>query len=309
MHCLFFWVCILGGTLTKAALLPFAVCMAGIFIFKEWEVIFCKATYAEYKTVFRSYINVLLLVVAGAGLFYNVSLYGGNYIQFGNWLPSMEQVLPVEDCLKYRLFARNYAANQYKAGTLSKLDAQRIALQARDPGDRGFALNLIEKAFQEKQSGQAERMGRVEYTVEWFRYVFARTYGVAAHNIMNKSQNEIVPYYIIFILAGLLGIGKSFRGNLSRDKFFLLVSVVWYAGVLMHFINYANYLHTGFVGLALTGRYIFPVIVPFYILIAYGLMDKMPNWWQWGVGGTVSAFFIYGDFPWFLQNVTPDWYF
>jgi hypothetical protein len=67
----------------------------------------------------------------------------------------------------------------------------------------------------------------------------------------------------------------------------------------MQVVNYKNYIGSGFVGLGLTGRYIFPVLVPLYILVAYGLLERMLKWWQCGVSVMVSGIFIYGEFPWF----------
>jgi len=58
--------------------------------------------------------------------------------------------------------------------------------------------------------------------------------------------------------------------------------------------------------LGLQGRYIFPVLVPIYGLVAYGIGELAPEKARpWLVAG-VAAFYLYGDFPWFLQQIDPE---
>lgn len=303
---LFFWIFVLAGMLTKNVFLPYAFALVLVLVFHERKKIvdlsWLKTFFSNRTpgTLFLGVVCLLLLVL-------NLSLYGGNKIKYGVLIPSMEMVLPVEDCLVNRLFARNYGANQFKAGQMTIVDAQRIALQVRDPGDRAFAWTMIDKAKQEKNENKQVRMGSLQYSVEWCKYIFTRTYGVAAHLVMEKNPKMLYPYYAVFCLGLVFLLLKI--GIWRREIGYLFFITFFYISILMQVVNYNNYLSSGFVGLALTGRYLFPVLVPLYLLVAYGLIEKMPKWWQWGVGVIVGGFFIYGEFPWFLQNVTPNWYF
>jgi hypothetical protein len=84
---------------------------------------------------------------------------------------------------------------------------------------------------------------------------------------------------------------------------------LFYTTILMQVVNYGNYRGTGFSGLALTGRYVFPVLVPLYLLTAHALLSKMPRWWQLTAGLAIAVLFISGEFPWFLRMAGHEWYF
>jgi len=82
-----------------------------------------------------------------------------------------------------------------------------------------------------------------------------------------------------------------------------------YVLFVMWGFNYKNYLVSGATGLALTGRYIFPVLVPLYLVATEALWGGTPRWWQRIGGGAVALFFVAAEFPWFYRAATPDWFF
>lgn len=308
-HFLVFTICIFAGMLTKNVFLPFALGLVLVFLFHERQamVSFLRNSHGylsqlsgkDYALVFLSFILLAC----------NLNLYIGNKLKYDHLIPAMDQVLPIKDCLKHRLFARNYAENQFRADKLSLLEAQRIVLQIRDPGDRADAWNLLEKARGQKMQKKKERMGRIQYAATWLRLMFVRTYGIAAHLVMLKSDKYTALYYAVFGLASVLLVFR-FQINQMQGVGKYLLFITWFYGViLMQFINYNNYLYSGVAELALTGRYLFPILVPLYLLAASALVREMPRWWQWGIGAAVSVLFISGEFPWFLSNVTADWYF
>jgi hypothetical protein len=78
----------------------------------------------------------------------------------------------------------------------------------------------------------------------------------------------------------------------------------------MQGINYPNYFETGTFEVGLQGRYIFPVLIPAYALIAFYLMKGVQRQYlQWPVAGAIATYFIYAEFPWFLRWVPLDWFF
>lgn len=168
---------------------------------------------------------------------------------------------------------------------------------------------MLRQAVLEKGGTAPPRFGVVAYARQWLAAMLARTYGVAGHLAMAREGMALLPYYLLFLLAGLLAFGQWGRGRGDGFAAYLLGLTGFYAGILFWVINYQGYLASGMVGVALTGRYLFPVLVPCYLWVAHSLLDHWPPWWQWGLGGVASAFFILAEFPWFLRQVTPAWYF
>jgi len=297
---------LLAGTITKNVFLPFAF---GLFLVLLLTLIRDKSSLPGFREAVRlltpwdygKLLVVLLLLAA------NINLYLGNKIHYGRLLPAMDQVLSVDDSMQNRLYARGYVVREFKGGRLSLLAAQRMALQIRAPGDRADAMLMLRKASQEKKSKNTARVGRLAYLPEWGSLMSARLYGVAAHLALYKSSAWLWGYYGIFLLGSAMLGYRFFRDGFAGLGGMLFV-FSFYTIILMQVVNYGGYGGSGLMGLALTGRYIFPVILPFYLLLGHGLMAKMPPWWQWGLGGAVSGFFIYSEFPWFIQNAAANWY-
>jgi hypothetical protein len=309
VYFILFSLFILCGVLTKITFLPYAFILILALAFYERKKLFYLLPTVRKScgslSPWLKALSVLCLFLLGAA----VNLYGVNKIKYGSLYVSMDKVLPIEACLNNRLFAKSYAVNQFKVGKLSLLEAQRLVLQVRDPGDRANGWNELENAQRDRINKKTTRLGRLQYTLEWGEYVFHRTYSIAAHLFMAKSDKLIYPYYIIFALGVLLFIAKI-KVFCGKETAILLVTTIFYLLILSQIVGYNNnYLPSGLVGLALSGRYVFPVLVPLYLLLAKGLMDKMPGWWQLVVGLLVSVVFILGEFPWFMQNVTSAWYF
>ena len=88
-----------------------------------------------------------------------------------------------------------------------------------------------------------------------------------------------------------------------------LLIAVGYALVLMWVVNYPNYLTARYVELALQGRYLFPVLIPIHGLIAYHLITPLPRRVAPWVAAAAAAVLLYGDFPWFLPQLSEKWLF
>lgn len=305
-HCLMFCLFTLAGTLTKNVMLPYGVALLLVAIFYERRRLpaFLKALPGWLRTL--RWRESILLVLCLAGLAANLVLYGGNRIHYGVWVPTMDKVLPVADCLKHRLFARDYVVREFKSGRLAMLDAQRLALAIRDPGDRASAWNQLAEAAKANRQGPPRLKGRLQYAVEWVQVVVARTYSVAAHLSLFKYDRDFYPYYALFSLAAVLWVIR-FRDLLTPGMGGVCFVVLFYLIVLMQ-VNYIIYRGTGFSGVALTGRYLFPILAPLYLTTAHALLSRLPRWWQLSLALAVAAFFVSGEFPWFLRQAGPEWY-
>lgn len=306
-HALLSFLFILAGMLTKNVMFPYGLALCLVALFHERRrLLGCWRTLPPWVAALGRR-EVCLLFLCLAGLVANLALYGGNMLRFGGLLPSMDMVLPVEACLQNRLFVRDYAVREFKAGRLSMLDAQRLALSIRDPGDRASSLNQLAEAVNEKKRGPQPRMGPWSYLKEWVEVIVSRTYSVAAHLSLFKYARDFYSYYAVFALAGALWAFR-FRELKTPGMAGLAFVSICYTLVLMR-MNYGNYLNTGLAGLALTGRYMFPVLVPVYLLTAQALFAKTPRWWQLMAGVTLGVLFVGGEFPWFLRQAGPEWYF
>lgn len=308
-HLLLFFLSLLAGLLTKITFFPYAFALFVALVFLERKnlsnLLFWLRKFVSSPSK-EDFVLVLACIVLFGAV---VNLYAVNKVRYGGLQVTMENVLPIEACLNYRLFAKAYAVNQFKAGAMSELEAQRLVLQIRDPGDRVNAWKELDKAKIEKDDKKKNRLGRMQYTVEWVQYIFHRTYGIAAHLIMSKSGKQIYPYYIIFAVGITLFLSRL-RSNLDRETGVLIFVTTFYLILLSQIIGYnLNYLSSGFVGLALTGRYIFPILAPLYLLLTKSFMERMPEWWQWGTGLAVAGVFIWCEFPWFMRNAAWNWYF
>ena len=307
-HGLLFALFLLAGPLSKSVFVPYAAALVLVLLFHEHRRLLelPRAVAARFSTL--GWRETILVVLCLAGLAANLQLYGGNKLRHGALLPSMDRVLPVAACLNNRLFARDYVVREYQAGKLTMLEAQRVALRIRDPGDRASALSRLAEAASSKAKGGEARMSRLRYAREWVEVMVARTYSVAAHLSLFKYDRDFYPYYALFALAGLLWLCRL-RTLLIPGLGGVGFVALFYTLFLMQVVGYVIYRGSGFTGVATTGRYLFPALVALYLVTAHGLLARMPRWWQAGAGVAVGLWFIAGEFPWFLRHAGPEWYF
>ena len=315
MSLLFAIIAVLAGCLTKITFLPLALLFAIAIPWRERGHIREVSTYV--RTLYFPAIKIdqliawlIIFVLAGAAL----TLYGGNWLRYARLSPSPDAVVGLENALNHRIFARNYALTNYKNGRISLLEAQRLALRIREESDRQATLNLLEIARQEKldPASAAPVMGRLRYSVDWLESICQQVFGIMAHkNMLKDSRAEIAPYGILllFALLGFLMKGRGGAAGLKPCAHLLLFVTAGYLLILMQVVNYAIYQASGVLTFALQGRYTFPVLVPLYILGAYYFAVAWPPRLRLWSTAILGVFFVWGEFPWFLRHVTPDWYF
>jgi len=300
----------LAGVLTKITLLPFAVgIVVALFCY-------CGMTKGRFlRTGENSFFTsktfgvslVIILLLSG----FAVKLYGGNWLQYGTLQPQMDRFFPLENCLQNRLFSRSYAVAEFKKGKLDLVDAQRIALRIRPESDRNETLMLLRYAAREKGvTTPPELVSRGVYTLLWGEKILQKIYGIMAHKSMEKTGRwDLAPYLGLLLLGG---VGMVVRFREVIDSFSMaacLCWTVWYLLILSQLVNFNGYRYSGVMDMALQGRYIFPVLVPFYAVWAKALTALFRGRFRGVFVSLVSAFFVIAEFPWFLNHVTPDWYF
>lgn len=298
------------GMLTKITFLPFAFTLLVVLLVHERKnFMFLRSAAVSFLSPFR-WKNYLLLILCFFFLAGNINLYVGNIVKYGKLRPGMDKVIGLEQAMQYRLFARGYIVRLFRDGKITFLEAQNMAYNyIKHPGDRADALALLGKAAQEKASMKKTRIDRVRYAFAWTDLMMKRTFGIAGHRVMNKSGSGMAPYFILFLIVLILLFRRIKASDMQGNSIYLLFIAGFYILLLMQHINYNNYLSYGALGLALQGRYTFPVLVPVYALAAYYLAGFGPRWSKWGTFLAVTVIFVYGEFPWYLQKVSPDWFF
>lgn len=101
---------------------------------------------------------------------------------------------------------------------------------------------------------------------------------------------------------------KNRKKLITVDKALILISV-FYTLVLLYYNNYLTYyIKHNWKDLALQGRYIFPVIVPMYVVFSkYFLKIKNRKIFRILLGILIVGFLL-GCIGYFFRNVPNDWY-
>ncbi|MFP6605991.1 MAG: hypothetical protein VCC67_00670 [Myxococcota bacterium] len=293
---------VLAGCLAKRTFLPLGFLLVVWMLFRERSHLgnLVEHTTAAFRAATASTWALLATVLILGGL--ALALFGGNLLQYRSLSPAFDQVVGEENAMQNRVFARARILERFRAGEITVGEARRLSRKIRHLGDRRDTIILL-KAAQRPASSVS---GRIQYVGQWSWRILKSSVGYLGHRRVEKSDDAIYAYTAVFLLAALL-LAWRWRPGASHgvpaDAAFLAAG---YALILMWFVNYPNYQASRFIELGLQGRYIFPVLVPIYGLVAYGIGELAPEKARpWLVAG-VAAFYLYGDFPWFLQQIDPE---
>jgi len=302
-----FVISILGGALTKVSYLPLILAYLGILIFRQRKQL--KNLFYILIKVLRSlnFGQTVLLGIALILLALNVNLYLKNLIRFGKIIPRANQVLTEEQAMKHRLYARNRIVFLYKKGQLSYDEAVEKTKEIQHYGDRLTALELL-KTAKENAINKTPPMGRMKYALFWITLVLHHSIGIASHMSLLKNHFYLGGYLFILLFSFALYLRNwktTFTDTGIADAFLICI---FYTIILMQFVNYPGYLFARSVKIALHGRYFFPVIVPFFGMVSYSLINPFKKQVQIAICVLISIFFIWGDFPYFILNKTSQWF-
>ena len=150
-------------------------------------------------------------------------------------------------------------------------------------------------------------MNRLEYVPVWIRGVMGRIYGIMGHRSMIKNGSQLYPYYVVLALSAALSLVYFRYCHMHGHALAVAFIFLFYALVLMQLVNYESYYTSGLFAKALQGRYLFPVLAPFYALLTCGLMCSPHRRLRWIVALLVGGIFVYGGLPFFLHNVDSRW--
>lgn len=306
-------IMLLGG-LTKYTFLPLAaICLVVLTI----ELVRQKMKTEFSLRQFGSFaghraaasVGILLLL----GLFtLNVELYGRNYREYGRLIPSEDQLMPLEDCLKYPIFARNYAINQFVVGQMSMEEAVKL-LEERTSPDMATSSIVVLNTVQDIREGKQRLVGLGSYLQTW-QYSIARSiFGRFSHAHIFMLKGALYRYITAFAIAGLVILFALLRNpfgpkELQKSCLYLWYTILivgFYAAVLVYY-NYGLYRNTGSLTLSVQGRYLFPVIIPIYGLAALAWTDYLPSRMRWIPLSAIGLMFVVGDFVFYLGAEWPN---
>ncbi|MBD3351651.1 MAG: hypothetical protein GF364_09215 [Candidatus Lokiarchaeota archaeon] len=225
---LIIFVCL--GSLTKASFLPLAVLISLVFLV---YTIYTKKykDLPKFRFEFNKKFNIILFIIASLTLISLVYLYIGNFLKFGNYLPTCDQVLSHDIC-----YNRNGVYNR-----------DYNLINNRPPE---FTPQPIYTSFK-------------EWTVLYTKSLF----GLLTHKMMFFFKYSLAPFIVVSCLS-FIGMLKS---KLSYNKYLISTLFIFTGYVFIAFIyNYLDYVEKG-KWIATQGRYILPVLPLLYVLIVYYL--------------------------------------
>lgn len=303
-------LCQLIGVLTKKTLLPLFLVMEVILVIHEVR------RFGGLPAAFRSWLPPVgrkrMALLFGICLFLGLTLqlYGGNYLRYGTLDPPMAMVVTQDHAMEYRLEARNRIFMLFKEGKISEEQAAGMARKINHPVDRDHTIRLIQNYAAQKQSGM-HLLGPGRYIPVWVTGMLPGIYGIYGHLAMPNYGPTMMLVTLLVILSI---IGFFLRWRPSRDEggwhpLLLTFIAAFYVFFLMYYICYPIYLAFASSGVALQGRYAFPVIGPIYVLSSIYLLRLFKGKTARLILFGIAAFiFIASDLPFFLDNVTPEWF-
>jgi hypothetical protein len=301
-------LCQLAGCLTKITFFPLVLIMNILLIIHEFRNI--RTIPFALKDYIRASgkCGLALMFAILIGLTLNIQLYGGNVVHYGKLAPSTNEVISPEIAMQNHLDARGTIYNAFKDGRISLDKALEMASQIKHDGDRKDTIYLIKTHIANKQKG-VPLLSPITYVVPWGKRMMASVFGILGHLRMLNNGLTIQPFVALMILT-ILGIIIRWRTQEAGwFPAYPAIIAFFYGIFLMYAINYRAYLSSENFDIALQGRYIFPVIVPIYILSCYFLLLLFRGKYaRLGVFFITAIIFIAYDLPYFLIRATPEWF-
>ena len=111
-----------------------------------------------------------------------------------------------------------------------------------------------------------------------------------------------LPYGVCLLAALAVVLFRGYRREVPGRDYLFLAMFLFYMVILMQAVNYQAYLNFQLPHISVQGRYLFPFLLPIYGLTATYLLSWGTRRVQVGVAVVVGLYFVYGDFPYFLQH-------
>jgi hypothetical protein len=305
---LLFLLWILLGGLTKFTFLPVVLILVLALLVERRRRVVADVSSLLRPEVLRGPRNAILCVLVLFAVVANLWLYGGNKVRYGRVVPSCSQVLELEQCMENRIFARNWVVNRYRSGQTTYQQALQETSGIGHKGDREHAVRLLQNERAFKQANPKLLPAWDYMQVVWVQAMKPTIFGIQAHLSILRDPWGLLPYSLILFVGSLLVVRGLRWADGERVWVYMALLVVGYYVALVGWFNYKNYLQEHALFLGVQGRYIFPVIVPAYLLLARFLLLPFRRSIQIALVIIVAAIFVMGDFPYFNRNVGEGWF-
>lgn len=154
------------------------------------------------------------------------------------------------------LFTERYVVNYLEYGALNpKCDL----VLTEDQCQNNFVYRRTK--IYENANLEEPTVRLVSYLPQWYDLMISRTYGVLAHKSFNENAMII---NIGLVLSLLLMIAFIRRYNFNKEGLYIVFSLLVYLTALVA-TNISGYKRSQEIGMAVQGRYLFPIAFPFII--------------------------------------------
>lgn len=229
-----------------------------------------------YTNLFKSTlytIDYVLIFLTIIFVLLNIHLYGGNYIRYNSPITPKEADV-LENNPEYTEYLKSYSPH-------SNYELQQT------------------KHLRKK-------MNILEFSQKYSREVVKRSIGIMAHkSIYQDEYISLVSYIVIFVSILLLGL--QYRRYSKAQQVLIIITFLYLLIVL--YINYKrSYEPTHMFGLALQGRYNFPVLIPLVYFLVNSLLHNIRDRAKIIIGIIFIGFLFYNSFLFFIINADDIWY-
>ncbi|MDX9738973.1 MAG: glycosyltransferase family 39 protein [Candidatus Dojkabacteria bacterium] len=257
------------GTLTKFTIMPLAFILVILLLYELF-----KYRKELLKNLKGKSLLLLLPVLLFGGL--NVLLYGNNLIKYQELTPSCEKILTHEQCLSNGVYYRDI-----------------ITMPAVE-------VNVVDMIL------NGERLDPVRYVGVWVWEMTKRVVSIMGDSSLYHSNTVISIFVALLCITVIFGV-LNWKG-LSKQVKYLGIITLFYLLILMLVQNYDMYLKRSYPTLALQGRYMFPVISSFYVLITVFWMSIKNRYLKIFLISISLVLLISLSIPFFLLEVDPSWF-
>jgi len=305
---LLFGICILAGSMIKITFLPLGLIFLAILAYGIYRHRDELTSAVVLKHQWLNPIDGVLIVMIILLTVTNISLYGGNLWKFGTLMPETRNILGETNALRYRFAAEKIILSQYRDDIIT---FEQAVAKAHKHIDRQDDLNrtlFYLQIARDYKLAPRPIMDRITYADVWYKVMLRNSFGILGHKSMMKQPWELGIYHLFF-LTSILFIVRYWRPSIEESALTdALIIVVIYTLIIMQYANYQEYTRHLSPDSGIQGRYLFPVLSPLYGTMAYYLLKPFRANCRIVLSLIIAAYFIYGDFPFFLSQATGAWF-
>lgn len=257
------------GALTKFTILPLAFILVILLVVD----IFKNRKGWRINIKDKSLLLILPILLFG-GL--NLILFGNNILKHGELTPACEKTLTYEQCLTNGVFYRD-----------------NITIPAVE-------VNVVEMI----KSG--ERLDPIRYAGVWSWEMTKRVVSIMGDQSLYHSNLVVSVFFSLLVITIFIGAFNWKKYN--KETKYMVILTLFYLLVLMIVQNYDMYLKRSYPTLALQGRYMFPVISSFYVLLSIFWLKIGNRYLKIGIIAVSLLLLILLSIPFYILNVDPTWF-